>query len=133
VSTYRYVTSTVANARVAHLGYPLTACRKIFTGPHAVSDDMPADRRICRDCVLNATGLGWLTTDEAVALLGRKQPEPRRPQIVPLLVEGRSDRDVARQLGVSMRTVSRIVHAAMREAGARTRFQWGYKVGLAAR
>jgi len=137
VSTYLYVTSTVANARYAHLGHPITACGKVFVGPHRTSEDMPADRALCRACVRDATGLGWLTRPEADALLGRT-PRPREgrygaDQLVPLLIEGRTDREVALRLRVSTRTVTRLVADAMRAAGVRTRFQWGYRVGLAAR
>ena len=135
MSRYLYVISGAANARYAHLGYPITACGKVFVGPHRTSENMPADRALCRTCVREATGLGWLTADEADAMLGRA-PNPRTgrqgaDQLVPLLTEGRSDRDVALHLGVSMRTVQRLVADAMREVGARTRFQWGYRLGLA--
>lgn len=132
-----YVTSLRPNAKRAHIGHPITACGVVFVGPHRTSENMPADRTLCRACVKQATGYGWITSDEADALLGR---EPNQPvgragadRLVPLLIEGRSDRDIAVRLGVSMRTVSRLVFDAMRTAGARTRFQWGYLVGSATR
>jgi DNA-binding NarL/FixJ family response regulator len=137
MSRYLYVTSKAANARYAHMGHPITACGQVFVGPHRKSENMPADRALCRACVRAATGYGWITADEADAMLGRS-PRPRKgrqgaDQLVPLLAAGRSDRDVALHLGVSMRTVQRLVTDAMHGIGARTRFQWGYRAGLAAR
>jgi len=46
-----------------------------------------------------------------------------------LLLDGSGDREVAQRLGVSQRTVSRHVADAMRAAGARSRFQWNYRLG----
>lgn len=128
----RYVTSLRSDAKLAHIGYPVTACGIIFPGLHRVSDHMPADRRICPECVTNATGYGWLTDDEAAALR-RIVPEPRDVTglMVRLLIDGAADREVAHRLGVSMRTVNRYVAAAMRQVGATTRFQWGYLIGTA--
>lgn len=60
-----------SRTRYAHLGYPITACGKVFVGSHRTSENMPADRALCMACVREATGLGWLTRDEADALLGR--------------------------------------------------------------
>jgi DNA-binding NarL/FixJ family response regulator len=42
-----------------------------------------------------------------------------------LLVAGLKDETIARQLGVSLRTVQRRIAALMHELGARTRFQAG--------
>lgn len=136
MSRYLYVTSEAATARYAHLGYPITACGKVFVTPHRASENMPPNRAICRACVREATGFGWLSTEEADAMLGRS-PRPREgrkgaDQLVPLLIDGSSDRDVAVRLGVSMRTVARMVVDAMEKTGARSRFQWGYLVGIAA-
>ena len=130
----RYVTSTHGSARLAHIGYPLTACGLIFTSPHRASDNMPNDRRICRRCINEATSRGLITYDEAAALLRRTPDTTVRAvlaQIIAMLIDGAADREVAQRLGVSLRTVNRYTAAAMREAGARTRFQWGYKLGLA--
>lgn len=126
-----YVTSKDRGARVVHIGYPVTACGVTFVGPHRTSENMPTDRSICRECARKATGYGWITADEAEALL---QFEPKTTDmLVPLLIEGRADREIALRLGVSMRTLNRRVGEHMRAAGARTRFQWGYRLGLAAR
>jgi len=126
-----YVTSRDRGARLAHIGYPVTVCGVAFVGPHRTSSNMPADRSICRACVAGALGFGWITADEADALL-RHEPITA-DLLLPLLIEGRSDREITLRLGVSGRTLSRRIAAAMREAGARTRFQWGYLVGVATR
>jgi len=127
-----YVTSLHGNARVTHIGYPITACGKSFISAFETSDNVPADRPICRLCVEHATGYGWITADEGDALLGREIVQADVPdRVVALLMVGAADREIAHRLGVSMRTVSRHVAAAMHAAGARTRFQWGYFVGRA--
>ncbi len=64
----RYVTSLRSDAKLAHIGYPVKTCGLIFPGLHRVSDEMPADRRICPECLSNATGYGWITEDEAAAM-----------------------------------------------------------------
>jgi len=124
-----YVTSLDGNARLAHIGHPVTACGVVFIGPHRTSENMPTDRTICRECVATATGYGWITNREADALL-RFQPA-NTDLLLPLLIEGRTDREIAVRLGVSMRTLSRRIAEAMQAVGARTRFQWGYLVRLA--
>jgi len=137
MARYRYVTSESRNAKYAHVGNP-TLCGRVFVRDRRVTDHMPPDRAVCRDCVREATGLGWITSAEADALLGRAPREPRERQprygaqlVVPLMIEGCSDRDMAVRLGVSTRTVNRLVADSMRALGARTRFQWGYLVGIA--
>jgi len=125
-----YVTSLDGNARLAHIGHPVTACGVTFVGPHRTSNDMPADRAICSECVSSALGFGWITADEADAL-ARHQPEIT-DHLMPMLIEGRSDREIMLRLGVSGRTLSRRIADAMKAARARTRFQWGYIVGFAA-
>lgn len=139
MATYRYVTSESRNAKYAHIGNP-TLCGRVFVGQRRVTDSLPADRAICRACVKEATGLGWVTSDDATAMLGlvKRQPRDQEPRygahlLEPLMIEGATERDVAVRLGVSTRTVNRLVADAMRALGARTRFQWGYLVGLAAR
>lgn len=139
MATYRYVTSESRNAKYAHIGNP-TLCGKVFVRDRRVTDSLPADRAICRACVKEATGLGWVTSDDATTMLGlvKRQPREQEPRygahlLEPLMIEGCMERDVAVRLGVSTRTVNRLVADAMRALGARTRFQWGYLVGLAAR
>lgn len=126
-----YVMSLDGNARLAHIGHPITACGVTFVGPHRTSENMPADRAICGECVSSALAFGWITANEAEAL-AQHQPE-MTDLLMPMLIDGRSDREIMLRLSVSGRTLSRRIAAAMQEAGARTRFQWGYRVGLAAR
>lgn len=119
----RYVTSLRVDAKLAHIGYPVTACGLIFPGAHRVTDHMPADRAICQECADAATGFGWMTADESSALL-RIDPSRRdiAAVIVCMLIDGANDREIAHRLGVSMRTINRYVAAAMRQAEAQTRF-----------
>ena len=138
MATYRYVTSDNHSTKYVHIGNP-TLCGYVFVRPR-VCTDLPNDRVVCPECVTKATGLGWVTANEAVALLQWKpesvrQPGPQRhgaDRIVPMMIDGCSDSEIARKLTVSPRTVHRLVADAMRDAGARTRFQWGFLVGLAA-
>jgi hypothetical protein len=125
-----YVTSLNPRASVAHIGYPVTACGNVFVGAHRTSAAMPANRSICRKCVSRASAYGLITDREAAILLWI-QPA-NADSLVPLLLEGRSDREIALRLGVATRTLSRYIADAMARVGARTRFQWGYLVGLAA-
>ena len=53
------------------------------------------------------------------------QLDRRDAGILSLLSDGRSDATIARQSGVSLRTVERRVRALMDRLGARTRFQAG--------
>jgi DNA-binding CsgD family transcriptional regulator len=46
-------------------------------------------------------------------------------EVLRLLAEGRTDQAIARQLGVSARTVTRLAAAVMARLGARSRFQAG--------
>jgi len=127
-----YVTSLRADAKLAHIGYPVTACGIIFPGLHRTSDTMPADRRICRECIARATGYGWVTSDEAIQLLNYDPPQREViDRITALLIDGAHDREIAHRLGVSMRTISRYIAAAMGAVGVETRFQWGYRLGRA--
>ncbi len=45
------------------------------------------------------------------------------------LVEGLRDAEIVERLGISLRGVNRRVSQGMEDAGARTRFHWGYIVG----
>lgn len=127
-----YVTSLHANARVAHIGYPVAACGVTFTGPHRTSEDAPSGRGLCRACARHAVDYGWINSDEADLLIARTPSRDNRPltgRMVTLLVDGLADREIAHRLGVSQRTVSRHVAEAMDAVGARSRFRWGYRLG----
>ncbi|KUM97193.1 transcriptional regulator [Streptomyces yokosukanensis] len=55
----------------------------------------------------------------------------RRGELLTLLSAGFTDDSIARQLGVSPRTVQRWVHEVMEDLGARTRFQAGIQAARA--
>jgi DNA-binding NarL/FixJ family response regulator len=137
MATYRYVTSESLNAKYVHIGHP-TLCGKVFIRPR-VTENMPYDRSACRACVRRATGYGWITAHEPRALIGLDPRQPRNLPTrrgahlhVPMMIEGRSDQEIALRLRVSTRTVNRLVTDAMRALGARTRIQWGYLVAVGA-
>jgi DNA-binding NarL/FixJ family response regulator len=52
---------------------------------------------------------------------------PLDRQVLTLLLAGLTDRSIASQLGLSMRTVQRRVQAQMEEAGVQTRMQLGWR------
>jgi sugar-specific transcriptional regulator TrmB len=60
---------------------------------------------------------GWILEDVG--------PEDGEARLLALLTAGLKDEAIARQLGVSLRTVQRRISAVMRDLGARTRFQAG--------
>lgn len=57
--------------------------------------------------------------------IGDGDPADQRSRILELLVMGAKDETIARQLGVSLRTVRRRISELMEEVGAVTRFQAG--------
>ncbi|MFD7598792.1 LuxR C-terminal-related transcriptional regulator [Kitasatospora sp. NPDC059812] len=63
--------------------------------------------------------------------LPEENPEDRHRQLLPLLAAGLTDESIARQLGVSTRTVQRWVRELMDRFGARTRFQAGIQAARA--
>jgi DNA-binding CsgD family transcriptional regulator len=65
-------------------------------------------------------------SDELAQVLeSRDQPVPRDLQVLTLLAGGATDESIARQLGMSTRTVERRVRAMLDRLGAETRFQAG--------
>jgi DNA-binding NarL/FixJ family response regulator len=54
-----------------------------------------------------------------------KQLDRRDARILSLLSDGRSDSTIARESGISLRTVERRVRSLMDRLGAKTRFQAG--------
>lgn len=62
---------------------------------------------------------------------GGEQPDRRRRELLTLLAAGLTDDSIARHLGVSTRTVQRLVHDFMEANGARTRFQAGVQAARA--
>ncbi len=67
------------------------------------------------------------TTESAREISPRraKQLDLRDARILSLLSDGRSDSTIARESGISLRTVERRVRSLMDRLGAKTRFQAG--------
>lgn len=65
---------------------------------------------------------------EAGAVARTKWGEVDRETVVACLKVGMTDEAMARQLGVSRRTITRRVGALLSELGVRTRFQGGYRI-----
>lgn len=63
--------------------------------------------------------------DEADGATAPVADDPAERQLLMLLAAGLKDEAVARQLGLSLRTVHRRTHALLERLGARTRFQAG--------
>ncbi|MFF2144017.1 LuxR C-terminal-related transcriptional regulator [Kitasatospora sp. NPDC058190] len=63
--------------------------------------------------------------------LSEEPPQDRHRQLLTLLAAGLTDESIARQLGVSTRTVQRWVRELMDRFGARTRFQAGIQAARA--
>lgn len=61
--------------------------------------------------------------------VGTTAPDPGQSSLLTLMAAGLPDKAVARQLGVTERTVQRWIRAAMTEHAAHTRFQLGLKIG----
>lgn len=119
-----YVTSL--RGSVTHLATSpgRTRCSYEFVGAFYVSDKRP-DRPLCGECARLAD-----VHDRYVA---RRQSAvaARDGLLVDLLRDGLTDAAIRRHLHLSARSLSRYLNDAMRRAGARTRFQWGYVVGAA--
>ena len=138
----RYVTSTHRTARRAHFGDSRsTLCGLWLTGTLRYSDLPFDDRMTCTRCVQVAFEKGTLTATEAVAAL-EYQPTAARARkgrydtqemdrALAAFKEGLRDTEVAERLRVSLRGVARRAGQGMADAGARTRFEWGYRIGLA--
>lgn len=126
----RYASSRSLNATLAHIGHPLTFCGVLFVGPYRVSDDIPADRTLCRRCAGLAVDRGELSDAQAVTLVTRPPASPRGgDELLTLLRQGHTDRAIALRLGLSSRTLSRRIALAMSGVRARSRFEFGYLVG----
>jgi DNA-binding NarL/FixJ family response regulator len=121
----RSLTSLHRNARVAHLGDPITACGVMFLGPRRATDTLPVDRRVCRACVRHAVDFRWLPPADAARLLDYTPDDPvqsTETAMIALLIDGCSDRQIAQRLNVSQRTLSRHIATAMSDADATSRF-----------
>lgn len=67
----------------------------------------------------------WLLWDQAVPVVPATKADPTDARLMTLLAAGFKDDAIARQLGLSSRTVGRRVAELMEALGARTRFQAG--------
>ncbi|MEU8222396.1 helix-turn-helix transcriptional regulator [Kribbella sp. NPDC048915] len=67
----------------------------------------------------------WLLWDQAVPVVPSAKADPTDARLMTLLAAGFKDDAIARQLGLSSRTVGRRVAELMETLGARTRFQAG--------
>lgn len=120
VTTYVYsLRSTIIH--IAHDGLnPL--CGKEFVGRfHVIKGARPDGYGLCSRCSRRSRA--------GVATAARQRH--RDSMIMALLVQGHTDTAVGRQLGWGGRTRVRYMGEAMRRAGAKTRFHWGYLVGRA--
>lgn len=118
---------TVADAKVAIL--PLTS------HPVAVQSALVVHASALLDALVSLFEVLWgtaapleLSSTGAVAASGR----PAFGDIVALLASGMQDETVARQLGVSARTLQRHLQTLFEQLGSRTRFQAGFRAGLRA-
>lgn len=104
----------------------------IIPGPHgtvsAVAVREPAVVRFLVDTFERAweRGRPFSAGDEDTV---REIAESRRAMAVRMLIEGHSDANSARRMGVSPRTFASYVADLRAEYGAQTRFQLGYKMG----
>jgi DNA-binding NarL/FixJ family response regulator len=77
----------------------------------------------CHDVTMAAVDATAPVRDNAP--MQEKQLDRRDARILSLLSDGRSDSTIARESGVSLRTVERRVRSLMDRLGAKTRFQAG--------
>lgn len=120
-----YVTSLSGNAKVSHIGTEhRTACGTVFTSAYHVTTE--PSRPVCAACLTR--------TKEPLPADAVAEPttqDERDAIVVALLIAGADNMGVARRLHIGLRTAVRWINAAQDRAGAKTRFQWGHKVGRA--
>lgn len=75
--------------------------------------------------IANTVDEAWRVGTSVERAVGNSPLEDRDVQILALLATGASDATIARQLGISQRTVERRLRGVMDRLGARTRFQAG--------
>ncbi|HEY8475091.1 MAG TPA: helix-turn-helix domain-containing protein [Natronosporangium sp.] len=118
---------TVSDAKVALL--PLTS------RPVAVESALVVQSSALVDALVSLFELLWRTATPVE--LSADGPVPATEQrglddVVALLANGMQDEAVARQLGISARTLQRRLQVLFDQLGSRTRFQAGYRAGLRA-
>lgn len=93
-----------------------------------VLEDMVASALVIRPCALldALVALFELLWEQGTPLIPEQEAvQPPDPGMLALLAAGAKDETIARELGVSSRTVTRRVGELLDELGARTRFQAG--------
>lgn len=117
---------TVADAKVAML--PLTS------QPVAVESALVVHASALLDALVSLFEVLWRTaTPLKLSSTGVVAAErPAMSDIVSLLASGMQDDAVARQLGISARTLQRRLQVLFHQLGSRTRFQAGFRAGLRA-
>jgi predicted transcriptional regulator len=100
--------------------------RKIALLPLAV-DQLVDSALVVHPCALldALMEMFWLLWDQAVPVVPSAKADPTDARLMTLLAAGFKDDAIARQLGLSSRTVGRRVAELMETLGARTRFQAG--------
>ncbi|KJK56616.1 helix-turn-helix transcriptional regulator [Saccharothrix sp. ST-888] len=83
------------------------------------------------DALIGLFELYWSHAMRFPATDTEAEPEDRHQRLLNLLAAGLTDESIARQLGVSTRTVQRWVRELMDRFGARTRFQAGIQAARA--
>jgi hypothetical protein len=131
-----YVYSTHHAAKVTHIGtLERVECGFVFVSYFAFSDTPPEGRRVCAGCL---AAIAWQDGAEERAraraeLLAerRRAVQAERERLVTdaMLLGYDTNAAVARFLGMPLRVVVRCLAEAQRNAGARSRFEWGYEVG----
>lgn len=118
---------TVADAKVAIL--PLTS------HPVAVESALVVHSSALLDALVSLFDVLWRTAAPFELSAGGDAAASDKPalgDIVALLASGMQDETVARQLGVSARTLQRRLQVMFEQLGSRTRFQAGFRAGLQA-
>jgi DNA-binding NarL/FixJ family response regulator len=119
-----YVSPLRSTAYLSHIGNENgTACRRVYSAGFIVTDAPLPGRTVCARCT------GAVAARISRAEQRAKTEAARDALIVQLLRDGASDATLCRRLRLGQRTMSRYVNDAMRRAGARTRFEWGYMTG----
>ena len=121
----QYVYSLHGSAKYAHIGHPhALACGFAVMSRYHIANAVPSDRAVCPRC------LAATRVRDGNGIV-RLRLTARDAAIIALLKEGLDQRAVGRRLRLATRTTVRYVSDAQRRSGAKTRFQWGYMVGLA--
>jgi sugar-specific transcriptional regulator TrmB/DNA-binding CsgD family transcriptional regulator len=97
-----------------------------FTGEHSAMVDsaLVVYASTLLDALIRLFDLLWRTASPVLPSAPSAQPDE---QLLALLAAGLKDEAIARQLGVSLRTVHRRTSRLLEDVGARTRFQAGLR------